>query len=224
MVAAPSDNADRDDVARRWRRLRHAARMPEAGEGKLALRPVGAGREGRGEIMPGPPVGAGADMDEIGLAIAARADPHPGQPGAAVGKPREADAGAELDEAAIVGGADIAGHLGEGGAVGIAPEAKLALRDAAHHPVGDETPVGSLVRCHQKSQTVIRKHSAAAGRQGEKPGRRHADDAERCRDTLQLARKPRSGWRRIDHGQEMGRRGSAVKPCQRLRRCSKVVG
>ena len=53
-----------------------------------------------------------AQMHEIGLAIAAAEYSYAVQTGAARGKPGHADASAQLDKAAIVGGADIAGEVG----------------------------------------------------------------------------------------------------------------
>ena len=86
--------------------------MPEAVERQGGFPPVVAGGKGGRVIMPGTPVVACAQMHEIGLAIAAAEYSYAVQTGAARGKPGHADAGAQLDKAAIVGGADIAGKPG----------------------------------------------------------------------------------------------------------------
>ena len=93
-------------------------------------------------------------MNEIGFAIAAGADTDAGQAGAVIVKGAKADAGAKLDETAIIGGADIAGQPREPDTV-IGVETETAARHPAHHPVGDILPVGGGLRCHREAQLPL---------------------------------------------------------------------
>ena len=168
MITAIGNNTDAGQLI--WRRGKRgqASAVFKIGKGQGEGLPLLIDGEGRAVIMPRTARVVGAQMNEIGLIIAARADRDAGKISASIRQASHIKASTKLDETTIVGGADIACHAGCRTAIK-GHEIHPAIRDAAHHTVAEKAPIAGRLRRHVECQCVlISQGSAAAGERHER--------------------------------------------------------